>query len=246
MERLRKRLEGCLHAVRARLRPPADRQGGHTRVLAADPYGFEVAHRRLAWMLRLSVATNIGLLVLAVVLVNTVSSMMPLKRTEVALVRSFGPEDRLYRIEPVSEDVDGFELLLESQARRWVRLVLEIDSVTQEERHREASFMTDRRLWRRLRTEHLDTQEVAQALQDGLVRTITPETTTHIEGVNADLKVVVDFTRTDTMGGVVVATRPLRAYLAMETRPRSVRPEDRYTNPLGITVTDFVLKERPS
>lgn len=236
-------LKQRLQAVRVRLRPAAD-GSGHSRVLASDPYRFEVAHRRLAWMLRLSAATNIGLLVLAVVLVNTVSAMMPLRKTEIALVRSFGPEDRLYRIEPVSEDVDGFELLLESTARRWVRLVLEIDSVTQEERHREASFMTDRRLWRRLRSEHLDTQEVGQALQDGLVRTVIPDTTTHIEGVNNDLKVVVDFTRTDTVGGVVIATRSLRAYLAMETRPTSVRPEDRYANPLGITVTDFVLKER--
>ncbi|MBB4267639.1 hypothetical protein GGD89_003286, partial [Roseospira visakhapatnamensis] len=35
---------------------------GHPSVVAADPYSFAVAHRRLAWLLRLSTMTNAGLL----------------------------------------------------------------------------------------------------------------------------------------------------------------------------------------
>jgi len=217
---------------------------GHPSVVTADPYAFAVAHRRLAWMLRLSAMTNTGLLAVVVVLAHAIGAMAPLKTTEVALVRTYGPDDKLYQVEPVSEHVRGFDLLLESMARRYVKLVLEIDPVTQESRHREAWRMTDRAFWKDFRADHLATEAMARALADGATRVIHVETVTRLEGGGDGHTLVVDVTQVDHRRGQETGRKPLRAYLSMETRPQEVHPEDRYSNPLGIFVRTMVLKEK--
>jgi type IV secretion system protein VirB8 len=216
----------------------------HASAVAADPYSYRTAHRRLAWLFRLSVMTNVGLIAAVVVLANAVAALVPLKTTEVALVRGYEPDDKLYQIEPISEDVDGFDLYLESMARRYVRLVLEIDPVTETNRRREAARMTDRDFWKDLRRARIDTEERAAALEDGLVRRIHVETASRLASFEDDYKLAVDFIQVDKRRGKEVGRKALRAYLSMTTRPQSVGPEDRFSNPLGITVLQMTLREK--
>lgn len=225
--------------------PPPD-LNRHAAVAEADPYGFAVSHRRLAWLLRLSVVVNVGLLASVVVQANAIGALVPLKTTEVALVRGFEPDDKLYQIEPISEDVQGFDLLLESMARRYVRLVLEIDPVTEAERRAEAARMSDGSFWRGFRRDRIDTKERSDALADGMVRHIVVDDATRLVSFDDDYKLAVDFTQIDERRGQEVGRKALRAYLSMTTRPQSVTAEDRFSNPLGITVLQFVLKERPT
>lgn len=225
--------------------PPPD-LNRHAAVADADPYGFAVSHRRLAWLLRLSVVVNVGLLASVVVQANAIGALVPLKTTEVALVRGFEPDDKLYQIEPISEDVQGFDLLLESMARRYVRLVLEIDPVTEGERRAEAARMSDGGFWRGFRRDRIDTKERSDALADGMVRHIVVDDATRLVSFDDDYKLAVDFTQIDERRGQEVGRKALRAYLSMTTRPQSVTAEDRFSNPLGITVLQFVLKERPT
>lgn len=224
----------------------AQATGRFNAVTDADPYAFAVAHRRLAWMLRLSVATNIGLIAIGVVQANAIGAMAPLKRTEVALVRSYEPDDKLYQIEPISEDVEGFDLLLEAMAQRYVRLVLEIDPVTETERRAEAARMSDTAFWRTFKRERVETEERSKALSEGLVRHIRIEDATRLVSFADEYKLAVDFMQIDERHGREVGRKALRAYLSMTTRPQSVSAEDRYANPLGITVLQFVLRERPA
>lgn len=222
--------------------PP--RAARHASTVAADAYSYRTAHRRLAWLFRLSVMTNVGLIASVVVLANAVAALVPLKTTEVALVRGYEPDDKLYQIEPISEDVDGFDLYLESMARRYVRLVLEIDPVTEASRRREAARMTDRDFWKDVRRARIETEERADALNDGLVRHVHVETANRLASFEDDYKLAVDFVQIDERRGQEVGRKALRAYLSMTTRPQSVSPEDRFSNPLGITVLQMTLKEK--
>lgn len=249
-------LKDLLTTLRDRAREARQKKAGiaadttpprrHESVVNADPYAFATAYARQAWLLRLSTITNVGLLATVVVLANAIGAMSPLKRTEVALVRTYGPDDKLYKVEPITEETEGFQVYLESMARQYVRLVLEIDPVTQEQRHKEAALMSDGRWWKRFRKDFLNTKEMAETLESGLIRTVKIETVTTVPGMTADRKLVVDFTETDTLKGKVISTKRKQAFLAMETRPQSVRAEDLYTNPLGVTVKELVLKERPA
>lgn len=216
----------------------------HERHVHADPFAFQAAHKRLAWMFRISAGMNIALVMTAIVLGQTISVLVPLKKTEYALVRTYEPDDKLYRIEPISEDVEGFELLLESMAKRYVKLVLELDSVTQDERMVEASRMTDRVFSERFKRDRIKSGAIREALDRGLTREIIIESVDRIESFGNDHKLVVDFIRVDRERGAKAARKRLRAYLSMTTRPQEVRKEDRYTNPLGIVVLDMTLKER--
>ncbi|MEQ8664841.1 MAG: VirB8/TrbF family protein [Rhodospirillales bacterium] len=246
---IRRLIERCRAAPGERIEPTLDRSAmtpasPHGPVVEADPYAFQAAHRRLAWLFRLSVGTNVALAMTAVTMGQTISVLVPLKKTEYALVRTYAPDDKLYRIEPIAEDVEGFELLLESMARRYVKLVLELDPVTQDERMKEASGMTDRAFSERFYRERVKSGAIRDALDRGLTREIVIESVDKIESFGSDHKLVVDFIRVDRERGGDATKKRLRAYLSMTTRPQEVRKEDRFTNPLGIVVLDMTLKER--
>src|SRR3546814_9997786 len=72
-------------------------------------------------MLRLSAGGNVALTILCVVLGNAISTMLPLKTTEIALVRVNSNDDKVYRIEPLTQRTDGFDLVVESAAKQYVR-----------------------------------------------------------------------------------------------------------------------------
>jgi len=216
--------------------------GPHASVARADPYSFQVAHRRLAWMFRMSVTINIILGLSLSSAMNAFKILWPLKETGIALLRADPSDDRVYRVEPISKDVEGFALLMEAAARRYVRNLLTIDTITQTERFKEAFRMTDDAFYTRFSDDRFD--KVEEAINSGLNRSITVESVDRIESTDGTYKYAVDFVQTDERKGKVIERRKLRAYLNMTTRPHQVGEADKYENPLGITVLDLVLKER--
>ncbi|WP_341702089.1 VirB8/TrbF family protein [Ferrovibrio sp.] len=222
--------------------PGVETLAPHAPVAVADPYSFQVGHRRMAWLLRISAGLNISLGVVVVVLCMAISTLLPLKTTEIALLRTDPSDNRVYRIEPITRNVPGFDLLMESMARRYVRELLAIDSVSQTERFRWAFRMTDLDFYKRFSAERF--KPVEDALKSGLNRSITVESVDRIASAAGVYKFAVDFVQTDERKGEVVEKRKLRAYLNITTRPQRVREPDKYDNPLGITVLDLVLKER--
>ena len=216
----------------------------HSAVSRADPYSFQVSHRRLAWMLRLSAATNIVLASALTVSMAAFSALFPLTRTEIALVRYHEPDDRLIRIEPIQADVPGFTLLMEWHARRFVRLLVEIDPATQDERLRQAFIYADTSVYRQFKEDRIDTGALQKALDSKLIRSVRIESSEQLPSLGKAQKWAVDFVQRDERAGQLVEERRIRALLVLATRPDTVKPEDRFENPLGIVVTDFVLKER--
>ena len=216
--------------------------GPHASVARADPYSFQVAHRRLAWMFRLSVVLNIVLGLSLSTAMNVFQILWPLKEIQLGLLRADPADDRVYRVEPIALGVEGFDLLMESAARRYVRNLLTIDTVTQTERFKEAFRMTDDAYYKRFSDERFD--KVEEAINSGLNRSIVIESVDRIENTDGTYKYAVDFVQVDERKGDVIERRKLRAYLNMTTRPHQVSEADKYENPLGITVLDLVLKER--
>lgn len=208
----------------------------------ADPYSFQVAHRRLAWLLRISAGTNIALLFTIVVLANAIATMLPLKTTEVALVRSYDANDKIYRIEPIAKNVYGFDVAMEGMAKRYVRECLEIDSITQVERMRFCSRVADAKYFERFTKDRK--ADVEKDIKGGLTRSIMIETAERIEAAGSTYKYSVELLQIDKRNGALVEQRKLRAYLNITTRPHRVHPVDKYENPHGFTVLDMSLKER--
>jgi type IV secretion system protein VirB8 len=215
-------------------------------VAALDPQSFQAAHRRLLLLNRVLIVACVCLTACLVFLSSTISYLAPLKTTEFALVHTFGPDEQFYRVEPLSQDVNGFDIFLEKNMARWVRAALELDLPTQEVRWEEVVHMTDTALWRRLQRDHLDPGEVRKLLDQGVTRTIAVKDTSIIVEKEGVWLVAVDFTQRDFFKGEETRVRDLRAFLSVELRPRDVTKADRYLNPFGVTVVDVVLKEASS
>lgn len=219
--------------------------GRHASAAAADPYSFEASHKRLAWMFRLSVGMNIALVALGVIQTNTIAEMVPLKEKIPYWIIPADEDEIRFQIKPVVEDVNAFDVELEGKARRYVKARLEINSVTQEERMREVSRMTERSEWKSFQKEWIDSGKITDAIKDGLDREIIIESANKIASLTGDHKFAIDFTRIDRRDGRQIGEPvQLRAYISMVSTPKAVTLENKYINPFGITVTDMILRAR--
>lgn len=253
------RLGGLITTIMTRLRPAA--VGGssgdeppkvidHSATRAADPYAFEAAHRRLAWVFRLSVMTNAGLLGALVVQASAIAALVPLKEVQMGLVRIENRDDRvvpvdpasLVRVLPITKETPGYDLMMEAFVRRYVRMLLEIDTVSQDVRMREANLYSDAAWWKRFIGERK--KEIDTALDSNLRRTIIVESADRIAQKDGISRYAVDLVQTDERDGKVVETKRLRAYVAVTSRPHTVRPSEKFENPLGLRTLDMALKGR--
>ena len=224
--------------------------GKHDRTREADPYAFAAAHRRLAWMFRVSAGMNIGFFALTITLVAAIAELVPAQKIDLALVRIDPVSDTTekvdlidrIRIEPITKDVPGYDLMLEAFARRYVRLLLEIDQVSQDDRMLEAAIYSDRDFWKTFAKERFE--EIEKAMNSGLDRTITVETIDLVSRRDGISRYAVDLVQTDRRAGKVVEEKKVRAYLAVAARPQDVRPSERFENPAGFRVLEISLKQR--
>lgn len=244
------RLKG--KARRHRRRPAAPTIGpvDHSQVRKADPYAFEAAHRRLAWMLRLAVTMVVAISGIAIVAISAIATLVPLKEVQLGLVRIEERSDKmvpvdpasLVRVLPVTKDTPGFDIMLEAFVRRYVRVLLEIDTVSQDDRMREANLHSDAEFWKVLMDKRL--KEIKAALDSGLNRSIVVESVDRISERNGTYRYAVDFVQTDVRNGKVVEVKKSRAYLPVTLRPHTVKPSEQFENPHGLRVLDLALKER--
>lgn len=247
-KRLLRRLRG---KVRRRRRTTASvAVVDHSAVRAADPYAFQAAHRRLAWMLRLSVMTNAGLVGVAISQASAISTLVPLKEVQLGLVRVEERGDRavpvdpasLVRVLPVTKDTPGFDIMMEAFIRRYVRIILEIDAVSQDDRMREANRHSDPGWWQKFMDTRL--KDIKSALDTGLNRSIVVESVDRISQRDGTYRYAVDFVQHDARSGKVTEIKKLRAYLPVTLRPHTVREDEKFENPHGLRVLDLALKER--
>ncbi len=221
--------------------------GRHGMAVASDPFSFQAAHRRLAWMLRMSAGMNIAQLASIVVLVSVIAEMVPLKEKVPFWIIPANEDVVRFQIKPVIEDVNAFDVELEGKARRYVKARLEIDGVTQKERQREVSRMTEKSEWEDFKREWIDSGKISQSIKDGLDREIIIESSNKVASLTGDYKFAIDFKRIDRRDGQQIGEPlSLRAYLSMVTSPKTVTLENKYINPFGVTVTDMILRTRES
>jgi len=236
--------------------PPAIAAGetpaptGHESVRRADPFAFEVAHRRLAWMFRVSAMMNVGLFAVVIVEASAIAELVPLQHLQLGLVRIEPSTDRtvkvdpasLVRIEPIAAGVEGYDLMLEAFVRRYVRLILEIDKVSQTDRMKRAAMFSEGKFWSQFGKERFGAIE--KALDSGLNRSIVVESADLISRRTGVSRYAVDFVQRDEREGKPVEAKKLRAYVAVAARPQTVEKSEQYENPAGFRVIDLALKER--
>ncbi len=233
---------------RRRVRPQGPGLVNHDQFRAVDPYSFQVAHTRLAWMFRASVMLNAGLFGCVIVLASAIATLVPLKSVEMGLVRIEGDAAKavdpasLVRIIPITKETPGFGLLMESFVRRYTRILLEIDRASQDDRMREANLYSDADWWTKFIQDRK--KEIGKAVDSGLDRSIVVESADRISLRDGIARYAVDLVQTDKRDGKVVETKKLRAYVAVTSRPHTVRDSEKFENPLGIRVLDLSLKEK--
>ncbi|MDR3326114.1 MAG: type IV secretion system protein [Rhodospirillaceae bacterium] len=215
-----------------------------------DPYAFTIAHRRLAWQFRLSVGLVISLSAVVILEATAISSLIPLQRLEIGLVRVDPITEKtlqvdpssLVKILPITRTTPGYDLLIESFVRRYVKMLLEIDSVSQDDRMMEANLYSDEVYWKQFVSER--EKEIKDAIDNGLSRTVIVESADRISVRDNISRYAVDLVQQDYSENKLIDSKKLRAYVAVTARPQTVRPSEKFENPAGFRVLSVSLKVR--
>ncbi|MGH0004349.1 VirB8/TrbF family protein [Pseudovibrio ascidiaceicola] len=210
----------------------------------ADPFAYKSAHRRMVMLFRVSAGLNVVLGVCLALSLQAIAVALPLKTTEIALLRVDPADDRIYRVEPITKEVDGFELMLEKMARRYVAQLLAIDPISQSSRFREVATYSDQDFYRQFLADNEG--RIDEAIEDGLNRSITVESANQVDAYGGVYQYAVDFIQTDRIDRLQPEQSRLRAYLEMTTRPQEVTSIERFENPLGIRILKLAVQERPT
>lgn len=240
-------------APRRRKPVPAELLPGvvnHDALRAADPHAFKATHRRMAWLLRLAAMIIVGQFGVIITMSSAISALIPLQKLTMGLIRIEQRSDRAEKVDPASlvqvlpitKDTPGFDLLMETFVRRYTRILLEIDPVSQGDRMREANMYSDSDWWKKFTSEHV--KEIDKALGTGLDRSVVVESADRISMRNGIYHYAVDIVQIDKRDGKTIQSLKLRAYLAVVSRPHTVRESEQYENALGLRVLDVSLKER--
>ena len=219
----------------------------HNHLRTLDPFVFEVAHRRLAWCFRLSVMTNIALTCCVVITSAAFLSVFPLKEVRFAFLREDVETNKVWRVEPVSRNVDGYEVLLEAKAREFVEDILPIDALTQAGRYGRAFKMATAQFYETFKRDRLDSGFMTEARKSSLNRSIRIEAVdVRQTPANPETHLVsADVVQLDRFGNAEEAKeKRLRVFLEMTALPQIVSESELYTNPLGILVLNMTIKER--
>lgn len=223
---------------------PSTQLPDHQAIRQADPYGYETYQLKLAWLFRMSFMTNIVLLVVVLMLIGSFNAVLPLKEIRVALLRADPSDNRIYRIEPIRQGVDGFDLVLEVKAKEFVHKLLTIDIVTQQNFINDAMKMAAPPFAVKFKQDRLSA--IQKLLNQGIKRHIDIVSVDHLNSLQPSIyKLVVDFVQTDfSSNGKQLQRKSLRAYVAMTTAIKEVPEAQKYENPLGIRVEDMTIQTR--
>lgn len=218
----------------------------HNKLRKLDPFSFEVSHRRLAWCFRMSVFMNVTL---SFALIFTASALMvayPLKETRFALIEADSAANQVYRIEPLSEEVSGFKLFLETKAREFASNILPVDLVTQNERYGAAFAMATTNLANKFAEQYFKSGWLKDAHDKGLNRSVIIENAfVRNDSLTKNYLVTVDYVQIDRFKAADTETRKhLSVNFEMAQNPQWVEASELYKNPLGIVVLDMSISVR--
>ncbi|CCQ75756.1 VirB8/TrbF family protein [Magnetospira sp. QH-2] len=207
---------------------------------AAD---FDLAHRRVVFLLRGAVAVIVVLLFIVAILASTLRGLMPLKEIQLGLLRMDDPTSRVVWVEPVRKSVPGVELFTEAHIKRFLVNSQTIDGVSETERFQEAVWQSHPSIWERFRRERIANGAIQKAIDSGLVRSVSVHVVQKIESMTREVdKYRAEFTMVDRIKGQEVERKLVEAIVGIAYNPKEVSLEHRYMNPLGVQVVGFSMR----
>ncbi|NQY82733.1 MAG: hypothetical protein HRT36_06940 [Alphaproteobacteria bacterium] len=172
---------------------------------------------------------------------STILALLPLKEGRVALVKADTRENLVYRVEPITPNVQGFDLVLETTAKGFVENALTIERIGHEARGVEMRHFASAAYYTKFYQQFIKSGFLQDAMESGLIRSIVVESINHVDNPVKDGRhiVSIDYCQIDARDGVEIERKRLRAFLSMTTRPQQVSAAEMYENPLGVIVLDM-------
>ncbi|MFN7755046.1 MAG: VirB8/TrbF family protein [Holosporales bacterium] len=176
-------------------------------------------------------------MLLNVVLAFTLSVLMPLKRVEPFLLTFSDKSQQIVRVEPISKDASGFQLLIESMANEFVKIREEVIFDEQEQQRRWTQYIRPRVPQRDFEAFLKEMADVYPKLRDaGLGQTVEIVRTQRVS--QNTIEVYFDVTAVDRRG-TVKSRDSWIARISFGFRQQAVSLSEQYLNPLGFTVLNY-------
>lgn len=177
-----------------------------------------------------------------VVMALALYGLLPLKSTEVFLVRADGRSDVVWTVEPISPRASAFDLAVESALRRYVIARERIDLVTEAERWGSVEYMSSPRVWKdfwsfMVKPPNGDSPYDVMK-ERGLTRDISVE---RVDVIERGRRYQVTFSRMDRRLDRLEKSETWVASMTVSFHPQKVTDEHKLTNPFGLFVDVYSL-----
>jgi type IV secretory pathway component VirB8 len=180
-------------------------------------------------------------MLLNVVLVFTISVLTPLKRVEPFLLTFSDKNQQIVRIEPISKDASGFQLLIESMANEFVKIREEFVFDEQEQQRRWTQYIRPRVPQREFESFLKEMADFYPKIRDANLGQNVEIFRTQRISSNV-IEVYFEITVIDKRGTV----KGRKSWISRVTfgfRQQAVSLSEQYLNPLGFTVLTYQRME---
>lgn len=192
----------------------------------------------------LGVCITLGLIciTLGVALVG----ILPLKEIRPMLIGISDESQQVVRIEPLKDNLKGINLLIEKLLMHYVKQRETIDGITESERFGEVANMTSTKLWNEFWNfmKSDNPKSPLKAFFDSYLRREVHVKRCLSLQATAKNTYRIEWTSIDRRHGEEVKRQDWITTLAITFEPQNVKVEDRYMNPLGLTVMHYTVSKK--
>ena len=217
-----------------------------TKSPSSRPLSSFQAFRSYEHTTRLLMGVCVGLGLLSIALTTVIVGLLPLKEIRPMLIAVSDESKQVIRVEPLQDNVKGIHLLIEKLLMNYVKQRETIDGITESPRYQEVAYMTSKALW----TDHWNMikpenpkSPIKAFFESGVRREVHVVRCLSLQAT-ARNTYRIEWTSIDSRGPEIVKRQQWVTTIAISFDPKSVVVEDKYMNPLGLTVIHYTVAKK--
>ena len=208
-----------------------------------EPLDTGHAYRQATWALRVVsvVAAVEGLSIVA--LVGLLVAVLPLKEIQPMILTTGDKRDQIVQVEPFYKGIRGYDLIVEAQVRKYVTLRETLDLQSEATRWQEVQWLSSDEVWTdfyKLMEKRNPDSPFEKARAEKITRSVHIVASPKIEGGYYQ----VEWEARDSRFGHQERCQVFLSTMTTDTRPQTVKHEDRFMNPIGFFVSAYSVARK--
>lgn len=214
----------------------------HRQLLEQDVIGWQVAHKRQVFLMKMLAGTVFVLGTIVVLQVSFIGAILPLKERVPVLVKLDEETQRTVSLTPLNIGVDGYDQILKMYVRQYVIDVFSHNPISYQN-VKDATVFTDSRFIDVINERWFGSDEYRRLKKERILRVVEVSGIDLTETIKNEHRFQVEYSFMDKDRNRVVREGKRRVFMRVQMRPNSVPFEHQFNNAPGMYVVEMTEQE---